>query len=487
MNIGTYRWAKKYTDNKTIDSDDTSFFVRGKNLYNKATSVEGYYVNNTTGKLDSNASYYASDYIKVESDTEYTQNLSYYMAFYDEGKTYISGLTSLGALSRTFTTPSSCEYIRCSCQLSQTDTFQIEEGDLETSYEEYIEYIEQKKLSGGGMILPEEISALIGEEINIYFRNILKENPSLYDIDVAGSLGQQQSERWTATPASAGTTTISFHLNKNGEIINQASTDIIVKDSSVGTGITKTAIFIGDSTTNAGTYTGELVTLFGADAMSLTLQGTRGTTPNFHEGRGGWTAAMYTTIADYLEIINAFWNPTSSEFDFSYYMAEQGYAGTDYVGINLGINDTFSYVTDATIKAAIPDLLASYQIMIDSIHSYDANIKIGIMLTIPPSCSQDAFGENYNNDQTQWRYKRNNYIWVESLMAYFTGKESSNIYVVPTNVNLDTENNMQTTTVAINSRNSDTLERQSNGVHPADIGYYQIADVIYYWLKGFES
>ena len=72
-------------------------------------------------------------------------------------------------------------------------------------------------------------------------------------------------------------------------------------------------------------------------------------------------------------------------------------------------------------------------------------------------------------------------------MAYFTGKESSNIYVVPTNVNLDTENNMQTTTVAINSRNSDTLERQSNGVHPADIGYYQIADVIYYWLKGFES
>ena len=75
---------------------------------------------------------------------------------------------------------------------------------------------------------------------------------------------------------------------------------------------------------------------------------------------------------------------------------------------------------------------------------------------------------------------------VEALIAEYKDREAEGIYLIPLNVNLDTENNMQTETVVVNSRNTATKVRQNNGVHPANSGYYQMADMIYYWLKGQE-
>jgi hypothetical protein len=49
--------------------------------------------------------------------------------------------------------------------------------------------------------------------------------------------------------------------------------------------------------------------------------------------------------------------------------------------------------------------------------------------------------------------------------------------------NSATVNNMNTETVAVNSRNSTNIVRQSNGVHPNESGFYQIADSIFYFLK----
>lgn len=342
------------------------------------------------------------------------------------------------------------------------------------------------------MNLPTSIPAVVGKEINIYFKNILESDPSQFDIDISGGIGIQQNERWTATPDKEGTVPIVIRLYKNGQQINALAVNIITKQSNVGNGVNKKCIFIGDSTTDTGVYTNELLNIFSSDVMDITLLGTRGTAPNNHEGRSGWTAKLYTTVANSVngsgvDVPNAFWDPSTSAFDFSYYMTQQSYESVDYVFINLGINDTFNYTDDDSLKTETTNILARYQTMIDSIHAYNTDIKIGIMVTIPPSANQDAFGDDYFNWQTQWRYKRNNWIWAEALLAYFKNKETSGIYIVPVNVNLDTEHNMQTETVAVNSRNSSTVVRQNNGLHPADSGYYQIADVVYYWLKGFEN
>ena len=338
------------------------------------------------------------------------------------------------------------------------------------------------------IILPPTIPALVGKEVNIYFDNIIMaDNPSVYSVEVDCAIGKQQNERWTCVPTVAGTSALTMKLFKNGKPVGVATTSVIVKDTTVGNGINKKLICIGDSTTDVGTYTGELLNLFGAsDVMDITLMGTRGTAPNSHEGRAGWKASNYVVNASVLGVENAFWNPNTSAFDFSYYMTQQGYAGVDYVGIHLGINDVFSCANDAEMIAEIPLVLGRFDAMLNSVKSYNATIKVAFMVTIPPAKNQDAFGTNYRNGQSKWRYKRNNQMLVEALIAEYRDREAEGIYLIPLNVNLDTENNMQTETVVVNSRNTATKVRQNNGVHPANSGYYQMSDMIYYWLKGQE-
>jgi lysophospholipase L1-like esterase len=284
-------------------------------------------------------------------------------------------------------------------------------------------------------------------------------------------------------PTVAGTNTLTLTAYRNGNPVVSASTSIIAKADTTGNGVTKSCIFIGDSTTDAGKYTQELLTLFGYDVMDITLLGTRGVAPNLHEGRAGWTAQHYTDLATFDGIDNPFYN---SGFDFSYYMTQQGYTGVDVVGIHLGINDLFSYTSDASFNTELANVLTRFDTMVNSIKTYNAATKVAILITIPPSKTEDAFGKNYGNGQTRWREKRNMVLFAEALINKYKGREAESIYLVPINVNLDTIHNMAAETVAVNSRNNTQVVRQSNGVHPANSGYFQMSDVIYYWLKGQE-
>lgn len=334
--------------------------------------------------------------------------------------------------------------------------------------------------------LPPTIPALVGKEVNVYFDNIiLADNLNDYQIEVSCDLGKQQNERWTATPSTAGTFPLSVSLYKAGSLIVSTTSNVVVKAATVGSGITKKAVFIGDSTTDAGSYTGELVNgLFASDVMNLQLLGTRGTAPNLHEGRAGWRASNYLNDASVSGVVNAFYN---NGFDFTYYMNQQGYTNVDVVGIHLGINDTFSYTDDSSLLTETNNILNRFDTMLNSIKAFDSNIKVAFLVTIPPSKNQDSFGNNYGNGQSQWRYRRNNFLFVEKLIDKYKGREADGIYLVPINVNIDIENNMVTETVPVNSRNPKTVVRQSNGVHPASSGYYQMSDIIYYWLKSFEN
>ena len=56
---------------------------------------------------------------------------------------------------------------------------------------------------------------------------------------------------------------------------------------------------------------------------------------------------------------------------------------------------------------------------------------------------------------------------------------SSFVEFVGVAAQFDSENNMPVTTKAVNTRNSETEKVALNGVHPADSGYYQIADAVY--------
>ena len=74
----------------------------------------------------------------------------------------------------------------------------------------------------------------------------------------------------------------------------------------------------------------------------------------------------------------------------------------------------------------------------------------------------------YVFDLNEWYYD----ITQESA---YTGKVS----FVNIAGQFDTEYNMPSITTKVNTRNNTTTLRQSNGVHPAESGYYQIADACY--------
>jgi len=335
------------------------------------------------------------------------------------------------------------------------------------------------------VVLPPTIYAVVGRESNLYFDNIIQEDAADYRWDVACSQGLQQEERWTSglTP-SAGTTTLALNVYpKNSETaVGTASASLVVKAASSGTGLNRKVLVIGDSTTFAGTTTGELVNIFSADAMAITLLGTGGSGANRYEGIGGWTVNLFYT------------DPSSpfyfgGAFNFSTYMSTNGYASVDWVLINLGINDVFSLTSDAAVDSTASTMISQLEAMILNIHAFNANVRIGIAITTPPIATQDGFGTNYGCGQPRWRFKRNIVRLARNLINAFQGRGAtvSKVYIVPISVCLDTLHNMAQVTVAVNSRNTATVTRLNNGVHPDTSGYYQCADAYYAFLKGNET
>jgi lysophospholipase L1-like esterase len=325
--------------------------------------------------------------------------------------------------------------------------------------------------------LPPTLYLVVGKEYNVYFENIVSDDVNKYYFDVGCDIGVQQNERWTCTPATPGD--YGFYLtvyDKMMNLIKSVSCTLKVCAVTTNNGVTKTCIFMGDSLTAAGTYTGELITLCGVgDVMNLTLQGVQGSGGNLHEGVSGWT------VADHYGSSSNFY--FSGAFNFTSYMTARGYTLCDWFFIFLGINDIFSYSTDTGVDAVCVANKTKLDAMITSIKAWNSTVKVCLMLPCTGSNSQDAFGKSYNSNQNQMQFKRNIHRYTKYLIDNYKDKTADRIYLLASNANLDTKNNMAVETVALNSRNSTTTVRQANGVHPADTGYYQIADTVYYFLK----
>jgi|GEM_PF-1750399 len=499
----TYEAYKTYLPKETFDASyippigigsvdsiyQTTFVTLGKNLFDKAVAVAGF-INYTNGVLETSASYFASGYMPASALTAYARTESTHIAFYNSLKVYISGLTLSGL---TFTTPANCAFIRVSVHNALLNTEQIELGTISTVFEGYrYKFIKNNELVSAvdpiNFVLPSIIPAVVGLEVNVYFDNICNVgNINNYQFNCICAKGIQQSERWTYIPVigdvSAGDIWLTIEIYKDGVYLTK--TDILVKvvSSANGTGTNPKLLMIGDSTTANSIMATELNNLFGAsDSMDITLLGTKGTAPVKHEAISGWTANMFYT------------DPTSpfvfsGVFNFATYLTNNALATPDYVTFNLGINDVFSTLDDATVISQSNAIFVQLDAMIANIKLSNANMIFGIAVTIPPDKSQDGFGASYQSTQTRWRYKRNNNIFTRLLTNYYKGKETSNkIHLIPIHCNIDTVNNFQFDAAKpVNSRNPMTIIRELNGVHPGTYGYYQIADMFYYWLKSMAT
>lgn len=142
-------------------------------------------------------------------------------------------------------------------------------------------------------------------------------------------------------------------------------------------------MIIGDSTVVNNGMTKKMLSYFSDAGKTITLIGTLGSNGNFNEGRAGWKATDYLTNRSYGGVVNPFYNPSTGTFDFSYYMANQGYSAPDFVVLQLGINDLYYSYSNA-----IESTWLAIQTMIDSIINYDTSIKILLNLPTPPNADQ---------------------------------------------------------------------------------------------------
>ena len=140
----TYRpYGQIYTDG-TVETIN----VHGKNLFDRATVTNGYYIS-ATGQIVANEASMYSDYIKVKPSTTYTISLisgssgnAVRVHSYTSDKNWIEQLSEVttgvegSSYSATFTTSSNAEYIRFGCRQAQID-IQIERGSTATTYAPY--------------------------------------------------------------------------------------------------------------------------------------------------------------------------------------------------------------------------------------------------------------------------------------------------------------------------------------------------------------
>jgi lysophospholipase L1-like esterase len=377
-------------------------------------------------------------------------------------------------------------------------TFSIGSCVATTSYcESDLElFLQQVPITGATIYssLPPTTYAVEGRELGIYFEDFLRSDLPLsnYTFDVVCTKGEHDDIRWFYTPiaADAGTLPWSINVYYAGVLVKTFSTSITIVALTAGNGVTRKVVTIGDSTTSGGEWLAEEQNLFSADVMAITQVGSitsvtndSGATPRTtkHDAKTGWTLALFYTDATSPFVF-------TGAFNFATYLTTNSItlAANDWVRIHLGINDIFSATDDVTLQTTMEAARITLAAMITNIKAAVSGIRVGIMVTIPPSHSQDAMGTNYGAGQTLVRYQRNRAKWCESLVAWYGAGQVANVYLIPTNLTLDTYHNMQTGTTAYNARNVVTYAKQVNGVHPASSGYWQMADTVFAFLKGLQ-
>lgn len=349
--------------------------------------------------------------------------------------------------------------------------------------------------------LPPIIYAVPGIETNVYFDNVcLVINPANYVFDVHCNRGHLQDDRWTYTPTEKEVGDYTFELkviDQNNQTVASQKSRLRVVPKNAGKEKSLSLLMIGDSLTHNSIYPKQVFELskkFRGPKLKLIGSHSPNSGPKVrHEGYGGWTAVRFAThfketarTGNYRERGSPFLYADEKgkpKLDFQRYCKEfnEGKA-PDLVTIFLGPNDVYS-ATDETIKERTDTMIAHLDILVKMIQGYSDKTKIGLMLPVPPAATQNAFGTTNGRGQTRWQYKRNQQYVVEQISKRYQDKVDQQVYLVPTNLNLDCAHNYPARNESRNAHNSEKVLRQYNAVHPATDGYLQIGDTVFCWLK----
>ena len=530
-NLGTAIRTRMNYLNKKINNLTKNVLEQTINIanLNEETTIVDHYITNN-GLLTPYVNWSASSFIDIEPNTEYSvvfykeeenqyiRQSQVYYALYNENNVCLSGGNTGSSSSATTINSESATKIRISCVTTRIktgfimliktsdehkvlgkdktaynkggvvlaglikDEFNKIEGEFNKIKDELKNYEDINSGFTPKIILPNEFYAVIGHELNIYNENvILCDDINRYDIDWyinQGNFYDQYKECFRITPKIGKEGDYSVRLR----VLDKYTREILAEKTmtmhivSKKSYTDKKVLFIGDSRTSAGYYAYEIQNILSNNG--ITSLGTETTTPWIngaqksinHEGRGGWSAKDYVTTTSKNGYTNPFVNPSTSKFDFSFYMTQQGYVNVDIVFLNLGTNGMVSKNLDESIQANIDAM----DEMITSIRKYNSNVPIIIELVTPPATQDGWTYSNHGGSVCEMMFNvfRNN----EKVIEHYSEKD---VLLAPTFFNLDRNNDYGTTTMPLSARNNKEIVRQTNNVHPSDIGYYKMADVFW--------
>lgn len=336
------------------------------------------------------------------------------------------------------------------------------------------------------LTLPPMFYAVPGVEMSIYFDNIvLTETPERYQFEVDCEIGTVDQNRWSVTPTESNVGQYSLSVkvtDADGANIGTANTVLQVSKSDAGANNdTCRLLIIGDSLTNATTYSNEIARLLSTPGnpkwqMLGTHKPKSAAAGVAHEGYGGWTWQRF--VSQYEPKPDGTNRKRSSPFVYlgkdgkpgldlpRYFKEECNDQKPDYVIIMLGINDCFSAKQDA-IDEKIDGMLTQADILIKALQTAAPQAEVGICLTTPGNSRQEAFYANYKDRYSRWGWKKIQHRLVQRQIEKFKGRENENLFIIPTELNLDIVDGYPV----------------NNGVHPNKVGYQQIGASIYAWLK----
>lgn len=235
---------------------------------------------------------------------------------------------------------------------------------------------------------------------------------------------------------------------------------------------------IGDSLSADGALYSRLQELLD---NQLICNGTRGYEGFLTEARLGFSAADYLSETGYYleegEDVHKFWNPEKKRFDWNYYKTTTGF-DPDVILLHLGTNGLLSGDENAENICRLVEL----------IRKDDKNIPIYVVNTIYQSDQNGIGSMKLNNGSLMFpgQYKQQRDLAVFNLMKNLAEKleNEKRVYLVPAGISMDSAYAFDTEERPVNPYSQETESVAIDAVHPADRGYYQIADAIYSTMCG---
>ncbi|KXO86088.1 hypothetical protein AYK86_03455 [Acinetobacter venetianus] len=361
-------------------------------------------------------------------------------------------------------------------------------------------------------IVPDSVFALKNQPIFLYVDGIVGNADN-----VAWNISGSNHRVCKVVPTSSATIPIKLQTTEdsnNKKVL--AEFNVLVTDTPVNPSVKQYFIGLGDSTMEGyanskirGAWVNEcsrrlngigrqiLESELSPAPLSLSnieFIGTRGDEVVKHEGRGGWRASHYINNASVGDdpataISNAFWNPSTSQFDLSYYLNQNGFSGVNSTGSNLtiiiqlGWNDVYN----STAKQAAVDL----GLLIDKIRATHPSTNI---ICLGLNQAPDLMFKTYSgsrfvskrevfeavklfNDEYKVMIATKTNVDFLQISCTFCSEIGYEKTIIDPNANPALRD---PTWHRLSARSTTQLEAVDDHVHPNAVGYAMIADAVFY-------